>query len=82
MITMKKMSNEITEHHIIDNSIFRIGDVVEIIGQSVKVKVDTWKNTSSILYKWDIIQNISVWGYKKMIWNHGMNNWMRIGKRK
>jgi len=60
------MINEITENHIIDNSIFRIWDVIEIIGQSVKVKIDSWKNTSSILYKWDIIQNISVWGYIKI----------------
>ena len=60
------MTDNLTENHIIDNSIFRIWDVVEIVGQSIKVKVDTWKNTSSILYKWDIIQNISVWGYIKI----------------
>lgn len=60
------MIDRLTEEHIIDNSIFRIWDVIEIIWQSVKVKVDTWKNTSSILYKWDVIQNISVWGYIKI----------------
>ncbi len=60
------MMNKLTENHIVDNSIFKIWDVIEIIWQSVRVKVDTWKNTSSILYKWDIIQNISVWGYIKI----------------
>jgi len=60
------MTDKLTENHIIDNSIFRIWDVIEIIWQSIKVKVDTWKNTSSILYKWDIIQNISVGGYIKI----------------
>lgn len=55
-----------TERHIIDNSIFRIGKVVEIVGQTVKIKVDTGKNTSSILYKGEIIQNISVKGYVKI----------------
>ncbi|NQU86078.1 MAG: DUF87 domain-containing protein, partial [Mariniphaga sp.] len=62
------MSNNTTqtEKYIIDNSIFRIGKVIEILGQSVKVKVDTGKNTSSILYKGEIMQNISVQGYVKI----------------
>ena len=56
----------VTERYIVDNSIFRIGKVIEISGQSVKVKVDTGKNTSSILYKGEIMQNISVQGYVKI----------------
>lgn len=62
------MTDEITltEKYIIDNSIFRIGKVIEILGQAVKVKVDTGKNTSSILYKGEIMQNISVQGYVKI----------------
>ena len=55
-----------TENHIINRSIFRIGQVVEIVGQEVKVKVDTGKNTSSLIYKGEIIQNISVGGYLKI----------------
>lgn len=55
-----------TDLHIIDDSIFRIGKVVEIIGQAVKVRVDTGKNTSSLLYKGEIIHNISVRGYVKI----------------
>lgn len=55
-----------TEEHIVDSSIFRVGQVVEIIGQEVKVKVDKGKNTSSILYKGELIQNISVGGYLKI----------------
>lgn len=55
-----------TEEYITDNSIFRIGQVVEIAGQSVKVKVDVGKNTSFVLYKGEIIQNISVKGYIKI----------------
>jgi hypothetical protein len=34
--------------------------------KAVKVRIDTGKNTSSILYKGDIIQNISVGGYVKI----------------
>lgn len=60
------MNNEKTSSYIIDNSIFRIWVVVEVVWQQVKVWVDTWKNTSNILYKWDIIQNISVWWYVKI----------------
>jgi hypothetical protein len=41
-------------------------NVIEVIGQAVKVRIDTGKNTSSILYKGDIIQNISVGGYVKI----------------
>lgn len=63
---MKVNKSTQTENHIIDSSIFRIGQVVEIIGQEVKVKVDTGKNTSSLLYKGEIIQNISVGGYLKI----------------
>lgn len=55
-----------TQEYIVDNSIFRIGQVVSVEGQSVKVKVDKGKNTSSILYKGDIIQNIAVGGYIKI----------------
>ena len=58
--------NNITETYIIDNSIFRIGVVFSVEGQLVKVKVDKGKNTSSVLYKGGIIQNISVGGYIKI----------------
>lgn len=58
--------NSGTEAYIVDNSIFRIGQVVSVEGQSVKVKVDKGKNTSSILYKGQIIQNIAVGGYIKI----------------
>lgn len=61
------MANKITtEDYIADNSIFRVGSVIEVIGQVVKVRIDTGKNTSSVLYKGDIIQNISVGGYVKI----------------
>ena len=55
-----------TQEYIVDNSIFRIGQVISVEGQTVKVKVDKGKNTSSILYKGQIIQNIAVGGYIKI----------------
>ncbi len=55
-----------TDEYIVDNSIFRVGKVVEVVGQTVKVGIDTGKNTSSILYKGHLLQNISVGGYVKI----------------
>lgn len=55
-----------TDEYIIDNSVFRIGQVFSVQGRAVKVKVDKGKNTSSVLYKGDVIQNISVGGYIKI----------------
>ncbi len=63
------MNNEVVtdvEDYIIDNSIFRVGSVVEVVGQTVKIRIDSGKNTSSILYKGKVIQNISVGGYVKI----------------
>ncbi len=54
------------EEYIIENSIFTVGKVVSVEGQSVKVKIDKWKNTSFILYKWEVIQNIFVGWYIKI----------------
>ena len=62
---MKKVAAS-TEQYITNNSIFRIGQVISVEGQSVKVKVDKGKNTSSILYKGETIQNIAVGGYIKI----------------
>ncbi len=62
---MKILENN-TGTHIVDNSIFRIGVVFAVEGQSIKIKVDKGKNTSSVLYKGDIIQNIFVGGYIKI----------------
>lgn len=62
---MKPVSQK-TNDYIINNSIFRIGQVTSVEGQTVKVRVDKGKNTSSILYRGDIIQNIAVGGYIKI----------------
>lgn len=61
-----KVLSPSTEEYIVNNSIFRIGQVISVEGQAVKVRVDKGKNTSSILYKGDIIQNIAVGGYVKI----------------
>lgn len=48
------------------DAVFRIGEVVSVEGRSVKVKVDKLKNAPFLLYKGDIIKNVSVGAYLKI----------------
>lgn len=52
---------------ILEESIFKIGKVISVDGRIVKVKVDKAKNTSHLLYKGELLKNISVGGYIKII---------------
>ncbi len=57
------MSDEI----IIKDSIFRIGSVTSVDGRAVRISVDKVKNSSHLLYKSDLIKNVSVGSYIKII---------------
>ncbi len=48
------------------NSIFKVGNVTSIEGRTVRIKVDKEKNLSSLLYKGDILKNVTVGGYVKI----------------
>jgi DNA helicase HerA-like ATPase len=50
-----------------DDCIFIIGKVISVKGRTIEVKVDKTKNTSHLLYKGELIKNISVGGYVKII---------------
>src|SRR3989344_232096 len=52
---------------IIEDSIFKIGKVISVVGRVVKVKVDKTKNTSHLVYKGELLKNISVGGYIKIV---------------
>ena len=56
----------LTGEHVIRTSVLKVGRVVEVSGRTVKVNVDTGKNTASILHNGGLIQNISVGGYVKV----------------
>ncbi|MFA5312221.1 MAG: ATP-binding protein [Methanomassiliicoccales archaeon] len=58
------MSND---SQILEDSIFKIGTVVSVDGRIVRIKVDKSKNTSHLLYKGELLKNISVGGYIKII---------------
>lgn len=51
----------------IKDSIFRIGRVISVEGREIKIKVDKAKNSSSLLYKGELIKNVSVGSYIKII---------------
>lgn len=52
---------------IIEDSIFRIGKVISVDGRIIKVSVDKAKNSSHLMYKADLIKNVSVGSYIKII---------------
>jgi DNA helicase HerA-like ATPase len=58
------MSNE---SQILEDSIFKIGRVVSVDGRTVRIRVDKTKNSSHLLYKGELLKNISVGGYIKII---------------
>jgi len=55
------------EEEIIKDSIFRIGCVTSVDGRAIRVSVDKAKNSSHLLYKGDLIKNVSVGSYIKII---------------
>ena len=51
----------------LEDSIFRIGKVTAVDGRLVRVRVDKTKNSSHLLYKGQLLRNISVGGYIKIV---------------
>lgn len=52
---------------ILDDSIFKVGEVLSIDGRKVKIKVDKSKNNSHIMHKGELLKNTSVGSYIKII---------------
>lgn len=52
---------------VLNQSIFRIGCVLSVNGRDIKIKVDKQKNLSHIIYKGNLVKNITVGGYVKII---------------
>jgi DNA helicase HerA-like ATPase len=53
--------------HILKDSIFKIGEVISVDGRRVKVSVNKMKNSSHTMYKGELLKNISVGSYIKII---------------
>jgi len=50
-----------------EDAIFKVGKVIAVEGRTIKIAVDKSKNTSHLLYKGDLLKNISVGGYVKIV---------------
>lgn len=63
------MKEEITGDYsfLLKQSIFRIGEVSSVDGREVSIRVDQEKNRSHILYKGELLSNVSVGSYVKII---------------
>lgn len=48
-------------------SIFRVGEVLSVNGREVCIKVDKNKNLSHLLYRGEIIKNVSVGSYLNIL---------------
>jgi uncharacterized protein len=52
---------------ISEDAIFKVGKVISVDGRLIRVKVDKAKNSSNLLYKGELLRNVSVGGYIKII---------------
>jgi uncharacterized protein len=50
-----------------EDAIFKIGKVVSVDGRTIRVAVDKTKNTSHLMYRGELLKNISVGGYIKIV---------------
>ncbi len=50
----------------LDDPIFKIGKVISVDGRVVSVKVDKSKNTSSLVYRGEVLKNVAVGSYIKI----------------
>jgi hypothetical protein len=66
---MEKFMLEIMEENnsSIYDPIFRIGVVNSVNGREVKILVDRNKNTSHLIYKGELIKNVAVGSYIKVL---------------
>ena len=55
------------DDYLLKKSIFRIGEVSSVDGREISVRVDQEKNRSHILYQGELLSNVSVGGYVKLI---------------
>jgi hypothetical protein len=60
-------NSEDIQHYLTKSSIFRIGTVSSVDGRTVSVRVDRDKNLSHLLYQGELLKNVSVGSYIKIL---------------
>lgn len=58
---------DINSDIVIFQSVFKIGNVISVNGRDVRIKVDRDKNSSHLIYKGELIKNVSVGSYLKIL---------------
>lgn len=61
------MSLEIISEYLQKMSIFRIGEVSSVDGRKICIKVDADKNLSHLIYRGNLVKNVSVGSYIKIL---------------
>lgn len=51
---------------LVEEAVFRVGEVVAVLGRMIKVRVDKAKNGSHLIYRGQLLRNVSVGGYVKI----------------
>lgn len=51
---------------LVEEAVFRVGEVIAVLGRTIKVRVDKAKNGSHLLYRGHLLRNVSVGGYVKI----------------
>lgn len=59
--------NNSSDHYLQKLSIFRIGEVYSVDGRIVRIKVDQDKNLSHLIYQGNLVKNVSVGSYLKIL---------------
>src|SRR4051794_29788011 len=56
----------IDQELLVEEAVFRVGEVVGVLGRTIKIRVDKAKNGSHLLYRGKLLRNVSVGGYVKI----------------
>ena len=51
---------------MLHNAVYRVGEVISVAGRIVKIKVDKLKNSAYLLYRGELVKNVSVGTYLKI----------------
>jgi len=54
------------ESQLIEDSIFKVGSVFSVKGRAIEIAVDKQKNSSSLIYKGNILKNVAVGSFIKI----------------
>ncbi len=61
------IDNNTNNRYILKDSVFKVGKVTSVEGRFIKITVDKSKNSSHLLYKGELLKNISVGSYVKIL---------------